>query len=348
MNGTLVIWGIVAFLSSLAFTPAAAWIARRFGVLDYPRSERKVHDSPRPLLGGLAPFASVAVCVLVLLAIGNGLTGGEITTNHYAGFLIGGLILMIGGFLDDRFNLPPKFSFVAPFLAAACAVAFGIEIDKLTNPFGGVIVLLPWQSDAIVFVWLLVVMYVTKFLDGLDGLSASVSGTGALMVMLLALTPAYFQPDVALLAAVALGSLLGFLVHNFHPAKIFLGEGGSTFVGFLLGTLAVISGGKLATALLVIGIPLLDTAWVILRRLREGGPSRIFKADRLHLHHRLLDLGWGQRRIVLTYVAFSLAFGGAALFLQSHEKLVALGILAALMLIAAAMLVLKRKPYVAS
>lgn len=242
---------------------------------------------------------------------------------------------MIGGYLDDRFDLPAHATIIAPILATLTAIAFGIEVDKLTNPFGGVIYLLPWQSDVLVFVWLMLVMYTTKFLDGLDGLATSVSSVGAIMIMLLSLTASYFQPDVALLSAVTIGAYLGFLFWNVHPASIFLGEGGSTFVGFMLGILAVISGGKVATALLVLGIPLLDVLWVISRRFREGGISRVFVGDKKHLHHRLLALGWGQTRIVILYVAVAAAFGVSALFLQSREKLVALIVLSLVMLLTA-------------
>jgi len=169
----------------------------------------------------------------------------------------------------------------------------------------------------------------------LDGLASSVTGVGALMVMLLSLTAAYYQPDVALLSAVVIGAIVGFLFWNFHPATIFLGEGGSTFVGFLLGVLAVISGGKLATALLVLGIPLLDAVWVVVRRFRAGGLKQIFVGDRKHLHHRLYDLGLGQKQVVLVYVMVASAFGVTALFFQSREKLVALVVLCLIMLIAA-------------
>lgn len=329
-------FGVTAFALSFAFTLAVRATAARFGIVDRPGDARKVHAKAMPLLGGLAVYAAVAIVLIdVLQNMRSLLTGGEITPLHYAGFLAGGLVLMVGGFLDDKYNLPAKYAILAPVLAALCAIGFGIEVDKLTNPFGGVIVLQGWQSDALVFVWLMVVMYTSKFLDGLDGLATGVSSIGALMVMFLALTTAYFQPDVATLAAICLGAMLGFLVFNVHPASIFLGEGGSTFVGYALGTLAVISGGKLATALLVIAIPLMDVAWIVVRRFRAGGIAQVFKADRKHLHHRLLDRGWSQGRIVLAYYGVAAAFGLSTLFLQSKQKLIALGLLAVLMVVAA-------------
>lgn len=324
-------YGLIAFWVALLSTRIVRRAATRLGVVDHPTGGRKIHAKPIPLLGGIGIFVSIAAVTLGLLAWTPLLTGGDIAPRHYAGFLLGGLALMVGGYLDDRYALPAKYAIVAPIVAALIAVAAGINVSKITNPLGGVIVIEPWQSDALVFAWLLVVMYTTKFMDGLDGLASGVSAIGALMVMLLSLTVAYFQPDVAVFSAVCLGAILGFLVYNFNPATIFLGEGGSTFVGFTLGTLAVISGGKLATALLVIAVPLMDVVWIIVRRFRAGGVAQIFKGDRKHLHHRLLDRGWSQRRIVFSYYLVATAFGLAALFLQSGQKIIALGALAAAM-----------------
>jgi UDP-GlcNAc:undecaprenyl-phosphate GlcNAc-1-phosphate transferase len=343
MSTLLIAWFLIAFLLSFSLVRVVAGAAVRFGLVDLPVGGRKIHRSPKPLLGGLAIYLAVFACVALLLGTGNFLTGGAITVWHYFGFLLGGLILMVGGYLDDRFSLPPALSVLFPILAAGTAVAFGVEVEKLTNPLGGIWYLAPWVSDLLVFFWLLIVMYTTKFLDGLDGLATGVTGMGTLMILLLSLSVAYFQPDVAVLSAVVLGALLGFFFWNFHPAAIFLGEGGSTFVGYTLGILAVISGGKLAMAILVLGIPLLDAVWVVLRRWSKQGFRSIFRGDRQHLHHRLLDLRWGQRRIVLTYLVVSGAFGTAALFLQSREKFIALVILTVLMLIAAGGLVWHEK-----
>lgn len=331
----LILWGGLAFFVSFVLTVFVKQIALKHGAIDVPKKKRNVHKKPIARLGGLAIFFAFALALILALLSGDTLIGGEITRVHYFGVLLGGGILMLGGFFDDRYDLLPHVAIVSPFLAAITAIAFGVGVEKLTNPFGGVIYLELWQSNILVFVWLMVVMYTTKFLDGLDGLATSVSGIGAVMIMLLSLTAAYFQPDVALMSAMAIGALLGFLFWNFHPASIFLGEGGSTFVGYLLGILAVISGGKLATALLVLGIPLLDAIWVVARRFRTGGVKNIFVGDRKHLHHRLFDLGLGQRQVVLIYVCVASAFGATTLFFQSREKLVALIILVFIMLLSA-------------
>ncbi len=337
----LIVWGATAFVLSFCLTVLIKRFAHVLGVLDRPVSSRKIHTRPIAQGGGAAIYLAVSAVVIGLLLSGDLLTSGEITSRHYIGVLFGGLMLMIGGYVDDRWGLPPRMAIVAPIVAAALAVGFGIEVDKLTNPLGGVIEISATASGVLVFAWLMLVMYTTKFLDGLDGLATSTTAVGGLMIMLLALTTAYYQPDVSLLAAISIGALLGFLFWNVHPASIFLGEGGSVFVGYLLGVLSVISGGKLAILLLVLGIPLFDAVWVVLRRFRAGGLRQIFIGDRKHLHHRLLDRGWGQHRIVALYLFVALMFGSSALFLQSREKLVALTLLTILLLIGAYVIVKK-------
>jgi len=240
MITSMLLSAIIAFLLAFIGTVLVKRLAFVFGAVDRPSLKRKIHKLTTPRLGGVAIFVAIVLVLFVLLFFHNLLTSGQITHWHYFGYIFGGLVLMIGGLLDDRYNLPARFTIFPPVIASVILIAFGVEIEKLTNPFGGVVYLEAWQSDLIVFLWLMVVMYTTKFLDGLDGLATSVSTVGAVMMMLLSMTVVYFQPDVALFAAVVIGAQLGFLFWNFHPASIFLGEGGSTFVGFTLGTLAVI------------------------------------------------------------------------------------------------------------
>ncbi len=336
-------YGISAFLVAFFATVIVRFVATKWHIVDHPHHPKNVHTHPVPRLGGIGIFLSVLILVMISLVSSDWLVSGSIEYTQYIGFLLGGFILMIGGYIDDRFDLSPRYAIIAPLVASVTVVMFGVNIEKLTNPFGGVIYLADWQSNSIVFVWLMIVMYTTKFLDGLDGLATSVTSIGSLMVLLLALTAAYFQPDVALLAAIILGAQLGFLFWNFHPASIFLGEGGSTLVGYFVGMLAVISGGKLATALLVLGVPLLDVMWIVLRRFRAGGFKQIFVGDRKHLHHRLFDRGWSQTQIVLFYISISGLFGVSTLFLQSKEKAIVLILLTGLMLVVAAFIVKKER-----
>ncbi|PIX62117.1 hypothetical protein CO057_00885 [Candidatus Uhrbacteria bacterium CG_4_9_14_0_2_um_filter_41_50] len=316
---------ILSFLLSLILSDFGKGIGRRFGFIDEPKSDRKRHRSGTSTLGGAAIYISVALVTIVILWSTNHLTAGEINLLHFVGFLLGGLVLIVGGLIDDKLCLRARHSIMFPITAALIAAGFGIGVSKITNPLGGYFEVGEIISFIVTFVWLLGVTYTTKLLDGLDGLAAGVSSVGAFMIALLALSVAYFQPDVALLALVVLGALIGFLVWNTHPASIFLGEGGSTLVGYTIGVLAVIGGSKIATALLVVAIPLFDIIFVLIARYRAGVP--LFSGDRRHLHHRLADVGLKPRQIVAVYYVVALLFGLSTLVFESWQKLLALAIL---------------------
>ena len=339
---------LVAFLAaavlSAVFTLLVVKLARRLKIIDQPDEKRKIHVSGIPLLGGLAIFLSFFI---VLFFAREHVLAGDLSVSHWLGFFIGGLVLMIGGFLDDKYNLAPKYQVIFPILAALFVIAGGVNIEKITSPFGGFIFLdslripvLAWGgathyfiviSDSLILLWLMGMMYTTKLLDGLDGLVTGVTAIGGITIFLFTMTTKYFQPDIGLAALVLAGACLGFLFFNSHPARIFLGEGGSLLLGYILGVLAIISGGKIAIALLVMGLPILDVAWTIIRRLYAGRNPFKF-ADRRHLHFRLLDLGIGPRNTALIYYFFAAAFGLSALFLQSRGKLFALSALLLIML----------------
>lgn len=320
-------WGVVAFLVAFLLTSQVKRLARAWNLVDVPDGERRLQVSAVPLLGGLAVYLSICVCLFYLLLNSHVLTQGAVDAWVYVGILLGGMILMLVGVLDDRLRLPAKWTILAPVAAALVVLFFGINIEKLTNPFGGVVYLALWQSHLLVFVWLLVMMYTTKFLDGIDGLSTSISSVAIVMMLCLALSQTYFQPDMALLAGICFGACLGFLVWNRPPALLYLGEGGSTFLGFMVGVLAVMSGAKLAIALLVLVIPLFDLGWSVARRWYRNGFKAVVHGDRRHLHHRLQDIGWSDTRIVITYTITATVFGLVALTLQSQQKLVALVVL---------------------
>jgi len=255
---------------------------------------------------------------------------------------------MVGGTLDDKYDLSSSQQIIWPVLACLAVIAGGVGIEKITNPLSGLIFLNQWQiplgvwgghahyfnviADSFTFVWLMGMIFTTKLLDGLDGLSSGVGAVGALIIFLFTVTTRYYQPDIALAALVLAGALLGFLVWNWHPAKIFIGDGGSLLIGFALGVLSIISGGKIAIALLVMGLPILDVVWTFIRRWSRGkNPLRA--ADRGHLHFKLLDSGLGPRRTVIVYCGLAALFGLSALFLQSRGKLLALLILGGVMLV---------------
>ncbi|RLC38952.1 hypothetical protein DRH27_00970 [Candidatus Falkowbacteria bacterium] len=338
---------IIFFFSlffSVVFTVLIKKLAIKFKIVDKPEGIRKIHKKKIPLLGGIAIF--LAFFIMVFL-VKDRLTMGDLEISHWLGFFLGALVLMIGGFWDDKYNLKAKYQIIFPLLAVFLVIAGGVGIEKITNPLGGYLYLDNFKiliygagntahyftviSDIFLLVWLMGMMYTTKLLDGIDGLVTGVTAIGGIIIFLFTMTTRYFQPDIGLAALILAGACAGFLIFNFHPAKIFLGDGGSLLLGYILGVLAIISGGKIAIALLVMGLPIMDVVWTILRRLKQGiNPFKF--SDRKHLHFRLLDLGIGQRKTVLIYYGFSVLFGLSALFLQSLGKLFALGLLMAVML----------------
>lgn len=315
---------------SVLFADIVIRLAKRFDVVDRPDGDRKRHRGAIPLMGGIAVYCSFSLVTLAVLVFSDHFTAGDITYQHFAGFLVGGLVLMVGGTLDDLYTLPPRQTIWFPVLAAMMAVGVGIGPSKITNPAGGAFEIPELISALFTFVWLMGMIYTTKLLDGLDGLATGVSAIGAFMIALLALSTTFYQPDVALLSLIAFAALLGFLLWNMHPAQAFLGDGGSTFVGYMIGVLAIISGSKVATALLVVGIPALDVLFVLIERMRKGKSPTV--GDRLHLHHKLTDLGLSQRQIVTLYYLVALVFGLTTLVFESWQKLIALLALAIIML----------------
>lgn len=312
------------FASTLAFSAVLTYFIRKMAlalnIVDLPAGERKIHKTAMPLGGGLAIFSAFFFFLWLNRDI---LLSTNLTARHYIGFFVGGAFLMLGGFLDDKYNLKPGKQLIFPLLAVIAVVWGGVSIEKITNPFGGYIYLGIWSS-VLIGLWLFGMMYTTKLLDGMDGLVTGISSIGAFIIFLFTLTTRYYQPDIALASLILSAAAFGFLIWNFHPAKIFLGEGGSLFLGYALGVLSIISGGKIAIALLIMGIPILDVAWTIIRRLAQG--KNPFKAaDRRHLHHRLFDLGIGQRWTVMIFYLFATVFGLAGLFLQSMGKVLAVG-----------------------
>lgn len=316
----------VAFLLAAWLTPVARIFAIRFNVIDTPGGERKRHATPTPLWGGLGMIVAFVCVTTIVLFLTDVFTSGAMTVRHFVGFLIGILILTIVGIVDDRHGLSAKYLLAAMIIASACAVFGGIDVSKMTNPLGGFFVLPAVLGSIVAFVWILAMTMTTKLLDGVDGLAASVSAVAALMIAALALTPTYFQSDVALLALIFAAAVLGFILWNWHPAHVFLGESGSTVLGFTVGVLSVIAGSKMATAFLVLGIPAIDMAIVALRRLRAG-KNPFTTADRRHAHLMLRDAGLKPWMVTGVYLIVVTTFGVTTLVFSSWQKLLALGVL---------------------
>jgi UDP-GlcNAc:undecaprenyl-phosphate GlcNAc-1-phosphate transferase len=327
---------VTTFVLSLLLTYVVKKVAFKLNILDVPKDDRRAHKKPIPLLGGFAVFFSFFAVLLGYLIFAHP-DFNVIPPRYYWGIAAGAVILMWGGFLDDKFNIPAKYQVIFPVLSSLAVVVAGIGsgVTYISNPLGGTIELGYYFlgvniAAAFVFLFVLGMIYTTKFLDGLDGLASGISFIASLTLFFLSLTPKINQSITASLAIIFCGAILGFLFHNFNPASIFLGESGSTLMGFMLGVFSVLLGGKIATAVLVMGIPIMDVAWVITRRLWYGVSP--FKADRKHLHFRLLDIGFSQRQTVFILYAIAIVFGGMAIFLQSFGKLVSMLILLGVMI----------------
>jgi UDP-GlcNAc:undecaprenyl-phosphate/decaprenyl-phosphate GlcNAc-1-phosphate transferase len=324
---------ILAFFACLIMTPIVIWLARKYKVLDTPDGERKIHKKPTPLMGGLAIFVSFNAVVLFYSLITGDLIGDTILLRNIFGITLGSLFLIVGGVLDDKYNLKPKWQILWPVLAVVTVIVCGLGIDSITNPFGkGILELdtysvtafwyhgfpykLTFLADIFTFFWLMGMMYTTKLLDGLDGLVSGIAVIGSLFIFLTAINKGdILQYDVALLAIILLGVFAGFLVFNFNPASIFLGEGGSTMAGFLLGAISIVSGSKIGITLMLLSIPVLDFIWTIVRRLMERrSPFR--GADKKHLHHRLLDAGFSVKQAVFFLYTIAVVFGLIAYYIQ--------------------------------
>lgn len=328
----------VAFAVAFLLTPPVARWAQAHGFY-YASRAQDIHTRPTPRLGGIPLFAAFAVAVGVswLLPVPR---PDVQEPARVLGVLLGSVIILFLGIRDDRSPLPPLPQFGGQVLAAVLAVALGVRADFIASPFGGMVDFPTAFAVAFTLFWILGATNTVNWLDGLDGLACGVTAIAALALALH--SSRLGQQSIALLALALAGACLGFLPHNFHPARIFLG-GGAYLLGFLLGTLSIIGGTKGATLLLVLGIPILDTAWQILGRLRRGRSP--MQGERGHLHHRLFDLGLSQPRVVALYYGLSIIFGALAVGLPSGvEKLIALGGLVLLLVVVVVALGRRERP----
>lgn len=313
-----------ALAVSFILTILVRALAIKRKIVDLPIGERKIHRQPVPLLGGVAVYLTFLILIIIFKDF---ILDGRIRPSYLLAIALGGFFLMLGGYLDDKYNLKPVKQIIWPILAALAIIFSGLEINYITNPAGGIInISSSLISGLIVFFWLMGMMYTTKFLDGLDGLVSGLAVIASIILFCVSLFWDASQSGTAILALILGGSALGFLFFNFYPARIFLGEGGSTFLGFALGVVAIISGAKIATTLLIMGLPILDVVWVISRRYFKEKRSA-FLADDQHLHFRLLKAGLNQRQAVLILYFIALLFGAVAIFQRTTGKLVALAFL---------------------
>lgn len=327
----------VAAVMSWLLTPVAIAIARRVGAIDKPDSARRVHRLPVARLGGLAVGTTFVLVGVTAVWVGHAnwpsdiaksLPGNPVVGKLVALF-IGVLVAMLLGFIDDRWQIRARYQLLGQVGLAVIALYGGILFTEIANPFqilgeafGGSNIDFGDASQPVQLVgvllttlWIVGMINCINWIDGLDGLSTGVSLIAALTLGVISITAAPIEPLVALLCAVLAGSLAGFLPWNFHPARVFIGTAGVMVIGYVLAVLSIMGTAKVAVALLVLGVPIIDTFWIIIRRLASGASP--FEADRGHLHHRLLDLGLTHRGAVLLIYAIAAALGISGLLLSS-------------------------------
>lgn len=321
---------LLSLVVSLAFTPIAQKLSHRLDIVAVPGGRRK-HSGRIPKLGGIPLFCAFLVSGLFVYGVQP---MSSIDATYLRGILVGALFLFGASLLDDYYDLPWWVQY--GILASATFIAFRHDLifETFTLPGVGIINLnQDFPRLALLFVPLLTLLWISgmmvtvNWLDGLDGLA---TGIGIIAILLifghsLSLAQITSQWSIAIFPLALAGGLIGFLFFNFAPAKIFLGSAGAYLIGFGIATLALIAPAKIATALLVMGIPILDVIWQIQNRIRQGKSP--FSGDRGHLHFRLSDLGYDTKVIVVGYYTVSAAFGAIALFAPGIWKLVMLALL---------------------
>jgi UDP-GlcNAc:undecaprenyl-phosphate GlcNAc-1-phosphate transferase len=295
---------VIAFVIVVLLTPAVGGMARLLGAVDRPDA-RRLNRRPIPRLGGLAIFLGILVPSLAFLDL----------SGETRGVLLGATVATVVGAVDDFRGLSPPAKLLGQVVAASIPPLFGVWVDHFTFPLLGVVDLPVWIGVTLSVLWIVAIMNMVNFLDGLDGLAAGVCAIAGVTFAILALSLG--KPDPAILSAIVAGACLGFLRHNFFPARIFMGDSGAMCLGFILAAISI--QGLLKTAstvvlllpLLVLAVPILDTSFVVVRRLKHNRP--IYAADRSHLHHRFLNIGFSQRRAAVTMWLWCASLAGAAL-----------------------------------
>ena len=303
---------LVAALVALITTPVVRSLAVRMGAVDVPKDGRRMHDHPIPRMGGLAIFFGFILSVLIFQTL----------TPSLRGMLLGSVIIVVLGILDDIYALPALPKFLVQIVAALVAVLEGNRIEFLSNPnifskepFWE----LGWLSIPISVLWIVAITNSVNLIDGLDGLACGVSTISSMTLLVIALIVS--EPDVAILMAALAGACIGFLPYNLNPAKIFMGDTGSTFLGFILATVSIQGLFKFyaiisfAFPFLMLGLPIFDTCFAILRRVAKGQSP--MSPDRGHIHHRLIDMGFSQKQAVAVLYIISAILGLSAVVLTT-------------------------------
>lgn len=327
----LVLAGMVSFAS----TPLVKALSVKMGAVDVPKDGRRMHDHPIPRMGGLAIFFGFVVSMLLFVPLDM----------EKKGMLLGAVIIVVLGILDDIYALPAVPKFLVQIIAALVAVVAGNRIDVLSNPnifSSNPVWQLGWLAYPVTVIWIVAITNAVNLIDGLDGLACGVSTISAASMLVIALLVSELdgELDVAVMMAALVGACIGFLPYNFNPAKIFMGDTGSTFLGFIMAVVSVNGMFKQYTIIsfvvpfLMLGLPIFDECFAVIRRLSRGQSP--MAPDRGHVHHRLIDMGFSQKQAVGVLYVISAILGLSAVVLTAGGAqkamvfLLAMGVAAAI------------------
>lgn len=321
MNTYLAIF-MIGLCSSLMLTPIVRRVCERYGWLDEPRDERRIHRIAVPRLGGVAIFLSVVFALACLAFIHNSVTQ-SLKTHRWQllAALVPATLIFLLGVYDDLRHANARLKFAAQALAAALFYALGGRIEVLSAPFVGFVELPAVLSFAVTVLWIVAITNAFNLIDGIDGLGAGAALFASFVMIVISVVLGH--PFVTVVALALAGALVGFLRYNFNPASIFLGDSGSLFIGFTLATLSVQGTQKASTAvavaipLMAFGVPIVDTGLALMRRIVNGRP--LFQGDRAHIHHMLLARGWSERRVALVLYGVCALFGLQALLFVHQD-----------------------------
>lgn len=328
VGAALLAAGVLSYL----FTPLVKLLATKVGAMDVPKDDRRMHTVPIPRMGGLAIFIGFLLSAVVFSPkMDRGLQS----------ILLGSIIIVILGVFDDKYALSAKLKLAVQLIAAAIVVFYGdLRIDRITNPFGGSFSSC-WDFGVfaypITIIWIVAITNAVNFIDGLDGLACGVSCISSLNLLVIALLVS--DTRVALIMAALTGACLGFVPYNFNPAKIFMGDTGSTFLGFMLATVSIQGLFKAYTAIsfavpfLLLGLPIFDICFAVIRRIASGHSP--MEADRGHFHHRLIDMGFSQKQSVAIAYVLTGILGLAAVLLTVSGAMRTLIMLGAILVVGA-------------
>ena len=312
-----IIGAFISYLIGVFIVPMVIEFSQKEGLVDLP-NERKIHKLPVSRLGGVAIWTSAMLTFLALVMLSYYPYGSLLS-----GILLGGSLMFLLGLVDDVYNLDAKFKLFIQLAVATIVYLLGVQIDTIFNPFGAGVLHLGILSYPITLLWIVGISNAVNFIDGVDGLAGSVITVSSITLALVAVSVTPPQPITALIAFILAGSMLAFLTFNFNPAKIFMGDSGALFSGFLLATLSVagvMKGAALAVLLpfLVLAVPIIDITFSSIRRIMKGKSP--FVADAEHIHHKLLKAGFSQKITVAILTSVAIVGGALATYFAGTLK----------------------------